>query len=72
VLEMSDRLQNVEKAITELNPVELREFASSFMNYDQTVWEREVEEDAKAGRLNFLRDETGDSRCYRKERFLRS
>jgi len=54
---MSDRLQNLEKAITELNPVELREFASWFMDYDQTIWEREIEEDAKAGRLDFLRDE---------------
>ena len=54
---MSDRLQNLEKAITELNPVELREFASWFMDYDQTIWEREIEEGAKARRLDFLRDE---------------
>ncbi len=59
---MSDRLQNVEKAIRELNPVELREFATWFMDYDQTVWEREIEEDAKAGRLDFLRAEARSER----------
>ena len=60
--EMSDRLENLEKAITELNPVELKEFASWFMDYDQTIWEREIEEDAKSGRLDFLRDEAHTER----------
>jgi len=54
---MSDRLQNLEKAVAELDLVELREFATWFMDYDQTIWEREIEEDAKAGRLDFLREE---------------
>jgi hypothetical protein len=54
---MSDRLHNLEKIVSELSPVELREFASWFMDYDQTIWEGQIADDAKAGRLDFLRDE---------------
>ena len=52
----------MEQAITELTPVEFREFALWFMDYDQTIWEKEIEEDAKAGRLNFLSSEAADER----------
>ena len=54
---MSDRLHNLEQAVIGLTPVEFKEFAIWFMDYDQTIWEREIEEDAKAGRLDFLRNE---------------
>lgn len=54
---MSDRLQNLERAVTELSPVELREFAAWFLNFDQTQWEQEIEADSKARRLDFLRQE---------------
>lgn len=54
---MSDRLKNLEHEVTKLSPDELREFASWFLEYDQSVWEKQIEADAKAGRLNFLVEE---------------
>ena len=54
---VTERLQNLETAVTQLSASELREFAAWFAEFDQEAWERQIEGDAKAGRLDFLREE---------------
>ena len=62
IYKMSDRVQSLEKAVSELSPVELKEFASWFAEYDQAIWDRQIEEDAKSGKLDFLREEAAAER----------
>ncbi len=45
------RVQHIEQQITTLNPGELRALREWFAQYDGEVWDRQIEADAKNGRL---------------------
>ena len=50
-------VNDLEKAVVGLTPGELAEFRSWFIEFDADAWDRQIEEDAKAGRLDALAEE---------------
>ena len=48
------KLQQIEKAITELSPDELKALAQWFAELQADLWDRQIEEDSDAGRLDEL------------------
>lgn len=50
-------VHELEKAVTQLTPVELSQFAEWFAEYQQERWEQQIAEDVKAGRLKHLIEE---------------
>lgn len=48
------RVQALEKEVTELTHDELAEFRQWFAVYDSNLWDRRIESDARAGRLDRL------------------
>lgn len=47
-------ISEIEQAITELSPEELNRFHAWFEEYYAQVWDKQIEEDAKSGRLDKL------------------
>ena len=45
-------LHELESAVSQLPPIELTAFASWFEEYLADAWDRQIEEDVKAGRLD--------------------
>ena len=50
----------IERAIRELPPEELAKFRQWFAEFDAVLWDRQIEEDIAAGRLDRLADEALD------------
>jgi hypothetical protein len=50
-------LQEVEQAVRHLSPEDLAAFRAWFAEYDAEAWDRQLDEDVKAGRLDALADE---------------
>ena len=50
-------LQEVERAVRHLSAEDLTAFRAWFAAYDAEVWDRQLEEDVRAGRLDRLADE---------------
>ena len=50
-------IDEIERAVTELEPDELSRFRSWFLDFDSARWDREIESDAVSGRLDALADE---------------
>jgi hypothetical protein len=50
-------VQEIEAAISQLSPEELAAFRQWFARFDNEPWDRQVEQDAAAGRLDALADE---------------
>jgi hypothetical protein len=50
-------LQEIESAVAGLTPVELSKFRAWFVDFDADLWDRQIEADVKAGRLNDLAEE---------------
>ena len=48
------RLEQLEKQIAELDESEIRAFRAWFERYDAEIWDRQIESDAKSGKLNRL------------------
>lgn len=48
------RVEQLEQRIAELNPTELKELRAWFERYDAEVWDRQIENDSKSGRLRRL------------------
>ena len=48
------RLEQLEKEIAELDASELKAFRAWFERYDAEVWDRQIESDAKSGKLGRL------------------
>jgi len=46
------RLENLEQEVQSLNPEELAEFRAWFAEYDWQQWDRQLERDVAAGRLD--------------------
>jgi hypothetical protein len=47
-------LHDLENAVAGLPPDELAKFRAWFVEFDGDAWDRQIEEDAKAGRLDAL------------------
>ena len=50
-------LQEIEKAVQDLSPDQLVEFREWFVEYDQALWDKQLERDVASGRLDSLADE---------------
>jgi len=50
------KLEAIEKRVSGLSAKELAEFRRWFAEFDEAAWDREVERDAKAGKLDALAD----------------
>ena len=47
-------IQNLEKQVKQLSAEELREFRAWFFAWDADDWDRQIERDAEAGKLDAL------------------
>lgn len=50
------KLEQIEKSVAELSPSEMRKFARWFEEYKEAEWDRQIEADAKSGKLDSLAD----------------
>ena len=50
-------VNEIENAVLRLTPAELDAFRAWFAEFDATVWDRQMEDDVVAGRLDALADE---------------
>lgn len=50
------KIEQIEREIQELTLEELAVFRKWFLEFDAVVWDRQIEEDARAGRLDTLAD----------------
>jgi hypothetical protein len=50
-------IEEIEEAILRLSPEELARFRGWFAQLDAAAWDRQIEEDIAAGRLDALADE---------------
>ena len=50
------KLEALEKRISALSAHELAEFRNWFAEFDAAAWDRQIERDAKAGKLDALAD----------------
>jgi hypothetical protein len=53
-------ITEIERAIAELSPEELVQFRHWFEEYYAQVWDKQIEEDTKSGRLDKLIAEAND------------
>jgi len=51
------RIEDIERRIKDLSPDELASFRKWFLEFDNDLWDRQIESDAVAGRLDALADE---------------
>ncbi len=50
-------VKSIEKAVESLPPSELAEFRHWFAEFDAAAWDRQIEQDAGAGKLDALASE---------------
>jgi hypothetical protein len=48
------KVEKIEQDIQSLSPQELAQFRAWFLEYDWAIWDRQIERDAEAGRLDDL------------------
>lgn len=53
-IQVMTKLEQIAKSITELSPEELKAFAAWFEALQADIWDRQIEADVKAGRLDKL------------------
>ena len=51
------KIENIEQEIQKLTPSELEAFRRWFREYDSDEWDRQIEEDSRAGKLDKLAEE---------------
>lgn len=56
------KLEKLEMEIASLPQEEYRAFRRWFLEMDWKIWDRKIEEDSKAGKLDFLVKEANDAR----------
>lgn len=47
-------VEEIERAVGELSPDELKEFRHWFAEFDATLWDAQIEEDARSGKLDAI------------------
>ena len=55
-------LSEIKTAVGELSPKELAELAAFILKQDNGAWTRQIEDDAAAGKLDFLFEEADHER----------
>jgi hypothetical protein len=50
-------IEEIERAVNGLSPEDLSRFRAWFLQHDAEGWDRQIEEDAAAGRLDSLAEE---------------
>ncbi|MBZ5634929.1 MAG: hypothetical protein LAO55_17550 [Acidobacteriia bacterium] len=55
-------VEEIEDAILKLNPQDYARFLEWFRERDQQIWDEQMDRDAAAGKLDFLRDEAREAR----------
>jgi len=50
-------IHDIERAVRELSPNELAKFREWFAEFDAAAWDRQIERDVTAGRLDSLAEE---------------
>jgi hypothetical protein len=53
-------VKEIEEAVVRLSPAELAAFRGWFAEFDADAWDRRIEDDVAAGRLDALADEALD------------
>lgn len=53
-------MRDIEQAVVGLSPEELLEFRGWFLEFDSAAWDRQLKQDASAGRLDALAEEVLD------------
>ncbi|MCI0549099.1 MAG: hypothetical protein L0027_17685 [Candidatus Rokubacteria bacterium] len=48
------KIEKIEQEVQALSPEEFAQFRAWFLEYDWTAWDRQIERDAQAGRLDDL------------------
>ena len=48
------KIEKIEQEVQTLSPEELAQFRAWFLEYDWAQWDRQIERDAEAGRLDKL------------------
>ena len=48
------KIEKIEQEVQALSPDELAQFRAWFLEYDWATWDRQIERDAQAGRLDDL------------------
>jgi hypothetical protein len=48
------KIEKIEQEVQALSPDELAQFRAWFLEYDWAAWDRQIERDAQAGRLDDL------------------
>ena len=48
------KIEKIEQEVQALSPEELAQFRAWFLEYDWAIWDRQIERDAEAGRLDDL------------------
>jgi hypothetical protein len=48
------KIEKIEQDVQALSPEELAQFRAWFLEYDWAFWDRQIERDAQAGRLDDL------------------
>jgi hypothetical protein len=48
------KIENIEQQVQTLSPEELAQFRAWFLEYDWAAWDRQIERDVRAGRLDDL------------------
>lgn len=56
------RVEEIERAIEELSPDEFRQVAQRVHAIEEARWDKQLDRDAAAGKLDFLREETQATR----------
>jgi hypothetical protein len=51
------KIENIEREIRDLTPSELAAFRRWFLEFDAQVWDHQIEEDLRKGRLDKLAEE---------------
>ena len=51
---MIDNVEDIENAVKRLSPDQLNQFRAWYEEFDADLWDRQIEEDAKNGRLDDL------------------
>lgn len=51
------KVKNIEREIEKLTPSELSDFRKWFQQFDAENWDRQIEEDVQAGKLDALAEE---------------
>jgi hypothetical protein len=51
------KVENIEQEVQDLTPAELAAFRAWFLEFDAQVWDRQIEEDVRKGKLDKLAEE---------------